>query len=129
MIHSLWWNNRTFDQAIHTQEGFYIFTRIAYVNDRMTDGELEVIAYVRVEAHVIDILNGLILLPYSGDAWPRFDPVQGIMGTHRTLLHYRMPEQFGPTCIVKLTFALDLEQVSCSRYLLDTRERLLIAFR
>ena len=66
MIQLLWWNNRTFNEAIHTQTRLYIFTPIAYVNDRMADGELEILAYVRVEAHDFDILNG-------GDAWPRFE--------------------------------------------------------
>jgi len=54
-------NDRTFDQVIHTQARFYNFTRIRCVNDRMTHRELEVLSYVGVEAHDVDILNGVIL--------------------------------------------------------------------
>jgi len=61
VIQLLWRNDRTFGQAFHTQARLYIFTLIAYVNDRMAVGELEILAYVRVKAHDVDILNGLIL--------------------------------------------------------------------
>ena len=61
MIQLLWRNDRTFDQAIGAQARFYIFTLIAYMNDRTAEGELELFAYVRVESHDVDILNGLIL--------------------------------------------------------------------
>jgi len=40
-----------------------------------------------------------------------------------------MLEQFGPPSIVKLTFPLDLDWVSRSRYLIETRHGSLIAFR
>jgi len=56
-----WRKDRTFNQAIHTQARLYIFTLIAYVNDWMADGVLEILAYVRVEAHDVDLLNGFIL--------------------------------------------------------------------
>jgi len=48
VIQRLWWNDRTFDQAIHTYARFYILTRISYVNDSMTHGEFEILAYVRI---------------------------------------------------------------------------------
>ena len=40
---------------------FIILTSTAYVNERMTHGELELIAYVRVEVCDVNVLNGLIL--------------------------------------------------------------------
>jgi len=46
--------------SIHTAR-LYILTSIPYVNDRMDEGELEILACVLIEAHDIDILNGLIL--------------------------------------------------------------------
>ena len=55
--------------------------------------------------------------------------VQGIAGKQRTLLHYGTSEQFGPPCIVKLAFSLELDQVSSSRYVLERRHRLFIALR
>ena len=56
------------------------------------------------------------------------NPVQGISITQRTLLHCGMSEQFAPPCTVKLTFPLELEHVSRSRYLLETPHGSLIAF-
>ena len=83
----------------------------------MTYGELELLAYVWVETHDIDKLNCFIL--------PRFTlethglgstTVQGITGTQRTLLYYRMREQFWflfhNTRLVKLAFSLDLDQIT-----------------
>jgi len=54
-------NDRTFNQAIHTQASFYILRHTPYVNDRMAHGELEVLAYVGVEDHCLDILYSLFL--------------------------------------------------------------------
>jgi len=54
-------NDRTFNPTIHTQTRLYILTHIPYVNDWMTQGELEVLANVRVEAYDVDILNGPVL--------------------------------------------------------------------
>ena len=91
---------------------------IDYLSDRVTHGELEILAYVRVEFHDIDILNGLILPCLIVETHCLGStPVQGITFTQRTLLYYGLSEQFGPPCIVKLTMSLDLEQVSRSRYL------------
>jgi len=97
------------------------------MNDRMTNGELEILAYVRVEARDIDILHGLILLCLIVETHGLGStPVQGNTGTQRTLLLYGMS---GPPCIVKLTFPLDLDQVSSSCYLFETPYGLLITFR
>jgi len=86
------------------RHAFYILTRIAYVNIRMIHRKLEILAYVRVEAHDVDILNGLILPCLVVDTHGLGStPVQGIMGTQRTLLHNGMSEQFGPPCIVRQT--------------------------
>ena len=126
-IKLLCWNDRTFDQAIHTQAQFCIFTSIPYINDGMTNGELEVLAYVWVEAYDIDILNGLILPCLIVETHSLgSSPVQDITVTQRVLLLYRMR---GTSCIVKLTFPLDFDQVSRSRYLLKTPHGSLITFR
>ena len=54
--------------------------------------------------------------------------VWGITGTQRTLFHYGMSEQLGPSCSIKITFPLDIEQVSRARYLIETPHGSLIAF-
>jgi len=61
VIQSLWSNDRIFDQAIDTPPRFFILTCMPYVNDQTNNWELEILAYVRVEARDVDILNGLIL--------------------------------------------------------------------
>ena len=122
MIQLLWRNDRTFNQAVHMETSFYISTPIPYVNDRMSNGELEMCAYVRVEAHDIDILNSLILpclIVETQDLGST--SVQSITCPQRTLMYYGMREQFGPPCIVKLTFQLEFYQVARSRYLLQAR--------
>jgi len=40
----------------------------------MAHGELEVLAYVGVEAHDVDVLMLSVSLDYSVDTWPRFVP-------------------------------------------------------
>ena len=90
----------------------------------MNDEELEILVYVRVEAHDVDLLNCLIIPCLIVETHGLGSTsVQGIMSAQRTLLHD------GPLCIVKLTFPLDLDQVSCSRYVLQARHRLFVAFR
>jgi len=108
MIQPLRRNDRTCYQIVHTQARFYFFSRIPHMNDRVTHWELKVLAYVRVQAHDIYILNSLV--------FPRLivlthglcsTPVQGITGTQRTLSYYRMRQQFrllfSYTRILKLT--------------------------
>jgi len=97
VIQFLWRNYRSFDEAIHTQTRLYIFTLIAYFNDRMADGKLEILAYVRVEAHDVNILNGLNLSWFVVEI-----RIASVRPPQRTLLHY------GPPCIVNLTFPVDL---------------------
>ena len=36
--------------------GFYVCARVLYVNDQMTDGELEIFTYVGVETHYVAVL-------------------------------------------------------------------------
>jgi len=90
----------------------------------MTYGELKVLACVRVETHDIDILNGSILQRFTVQTLGhRSTTVKGITVTQRTLLYYRMREQFWflfhNTRLVKLTIQLDLDQITdrviCSR--------------
>jgi len=118
------WNFRTFNDAIHTQERLYILTRIPYVNDHMADGELEIRAYVRVEANDVDIFNGLILSC-------RVVERQGFGSTsvHFITFPQRTLLNCGHPCIVKLTFPLLFDQVSSPGYLLQTRHCLFVAFR
>jgi len=99
VIQLLWRYDLTFDQANHTHARLYIITLIAYVNDRITDRELEILVYIRVEAHDVDILNCIILPCLIVETHGLGSTsVQGITGPQRTLLHYV------PACIVKLTF-------------------------
>ena len=112
------------------QARLYIFTSITYLNDGMTNGELEILAYIRVEAHGVDILNGLILPCLLVETHGLGStPAHSFTGTQRTLLHYGMREQFGPPGIVKLIFPLELEQVFRPRYLQETPHCSLTAFR
>ena len=78
----------------------------------MTYGELKVLPYEWVETHDIDILNGFILPRFTVETHGLGSTtVQGITGKQRTLLYYRMREQFWflfhITRLVKLAFPLD----------------------
>jgi len=116
VIQLLWRNDRTFNEAIHTQAPFYILKRIPYVNDRMTHGELEVLAYVRVEAHDIDILYSFILSCLIVETHGLgLTPIQSITIPQRTL---GMHVQIRPPCIFKLTFLLNFDQVAHSCHML-----------
>jgi len=87
VIQFLWRKDRTFNQAIHKQARFYILTRIPYVNYRMTQGELEVLAYIGIEAHDVDILYSLILPCLIVETHGLGStPLEGITGPQRTLL-------------------------------------------
>ena len=101
MIKSYGWNDLTFDQAIHMEACFLFLKHNTYVNDRMTYGELEVLVYVRVEAHDVNILNSFFPVPCNVDEWPRLGPCTGHHGyttasvalwharTVRTFLQYQ----------------------------------------
>jgi len=90
----------------------------------MTYGELKVLAYVWVQTHDIDILNGFFLPRFTVETHGLGSTtVQGNTDTQRTLLYYGMREQFGflfyNTRLVKLAFLLDLGRITRSRYLLQ----------
>jgi len=51
MIQPLWWNDRPFYKAIHTQAGFLVFASVSNMVNSMAHGEVETLAYIRVEAH------------------------------------------------------------------------------
>ena len=59
MVQTLWWNERTFYKAILTQAGFLVFARVSHMDDWKAHGELQILAYVRVEAHYVQILDSL----------------------------------------------------------------------
>jgi hypothetical protein len=50
MIQPLWRIARTLDKALLAQTGFPVFASVSHMDDRMAHGELEVLAYVRIEA-------------------------------------------------------------------------------
>jgi len=60
MKQSLWRNDRTFYQTVHTQAHFHILARVPYVIDWMTYGKLEILANVRIQTHNVDIFDSLI---------------------------------------------------------------------
>jgi len=114
MVRLLRRNDTTIYQTVHKQSGFHDLERISHIEERVTDGNLEILAYVRVDAHDIHILDTLIfphLIVETHGLNPT--PVQGIAGTYWTLVYYRMRKQFG--FLVKYTFPLYLD---CSCYLL-----------
>jgi hypothetical protein len=58
---NLWRNDRTFHETLLAQTGFPVFASVSHMNARMPHGELEVLAYVRIEAQDVYILNSLAL--------------------------------------------------------------------
>ena len=119
MVQLLWRNDSTIYQNVHTQARFLVLARISHMDDRVTHGKFEILAYVRVQAHdmhIFDCLNfpHFIVEPHG----VRPPTVQGIVGTQQTLSHYSMCEQFGFLSIVKFTFPLNLDLTAPSRYLL-----------
>jgi len=72
VIKPVWWNDWTFYKTILTQAGFIFFARVSHMDDWKASGELEILAYVRVEDHSVHILDILDLpAPYSVHAWPQ----------------------------------------------------------
>jgi len=71
-------------------------------------------------------------VPYSVNAWPRFDSVQGITGIVRALFYYRMHKEFGFvlrwTRFDKFTVPKNLYLISRSRYLFQTIYRAFIPY-
>ena len=79
----------------------------------VSDGKLEILAYVWVEAHDIHILKSLIVPHFIVETHGlRPATVQGITGTHWTLSYYGMCEYFG--FLVKFTFSLNHELLALS---------------
>jgi len=60
MVQFLWRNDSTLYEPVHTQAGFLLLTLFSRMDDRVTHGKLEKLAYVRVESHDIDILDSLV---------------------------------------------------------------------
>ena len=104
---------------VHTQAGFLILVHISHTDDRVSHGKLETLAYVRVQAHDVLILDSLFF-PHFIVETPNLRPlyVQGIASTQRTLSYYRMCEQFGFRSIVKFTLPLNFDLIACSCNLL-----------
>jgi hypothetical protein len=89
-------HNRTFHQSVHPQAGFLIYTRVTYVNSWVTYGELEILAYVGVQAHNIAILHRLLSHTNLVVKSHGFDstPVQSVACEEGLVSHHRMSEQF-----------------------------------
>jgi len=117
MIQFLWWNDSTLYQPIHTLASFHILALISNMDGGMTDGKLEILAYVRVETHDIHILDSLIFMHFILETHGlRRAPVQGITGTKRSLTYHSMREQFG--FLLKFTSPLNLDLIARACYLL-----------
>jgi len=83
--------------------------------DRMTVGELEILAYVWVETHDTHILDSLIFPHVIVETCNlRQIPVQGIAVTQRSLSYYRILKQVG--ILLKFTFPLNLDLIARSCY-------------
>ena len=117
MVQFLWRNDSTLYQPVHTQAGFRVLALVSHMDDGVSDGKLEILAYVWVEAHDIHILDSLVFTHFILETHSlRPTPVQSITGTQRSLAHYRMREQVG--FLLKFTFSLNLDLIARSCYLL-----------
>jgi hypothetical protein len=56
-LQSLWRNYRTIHEVLLAKTGFPVFASVSNTNDRMAHAEVEVLAYIRVNAHEVCILN------------------------------------------------------------------------
>jgi hypothetical protein len=61
MIQPLWRNDRTFHKTLLAQTGFPVFASVSHMDDQMAHGELEVLAFARIKAHDVYVLNSLAL--------------------------------------------------------------------
>ena len=83
----------------------------------VSDGKLEILAYVRVETQDIHMLDSLSFPHFIVETHSlRPVPVQGIAGTQWTLSYNRTREQFG--FLFKFTFPLNIDLIARSRYML-----------
>jgi len=62
MVQFLWRNDSTLYEPVHTQAGFLLLTLFSRMDDRVTHGKLEILAYVWVETHDFHIFDCLIFL-------------------------------------------------------------------
>ena len=83
----------------------------------VTHGKIEILAYVRVQAHNIHKLDCLVFLHFIVETHGlRPAPVQSFARTQQTMSYYKICQQFG--FLLKFTFPLKLDQISRSCYLL-----------
>ena len=59
MVQFLWRNDSTLYQPFHTQAGFRVLAIVSHMDGGVSDGNLEILAYVWVETHDIHILDSL----------------------------------------------------------------------
>jgi len=119
MVQFLRRNNNTLYQPIHTEGGFLVLAHISHMNESVTDGKLEILVYVWVEAHVIHILDSLIFPHFIVETHGlRPNHVEGIASTQWTVSYNKMREQFGFRSIVKFTLPLNFDLIACSCNLL-----------
>ena len=110
----LWRHDITLYQPVHTEASFHVLAYISHMNDGVTDGKLEILAYVRIEALDIHLLDSLVFLHFTVETHGfRPTPVQGIAGTQRTLSYYRMRDQVG--FLLKFTIPLHFDLIARSR--------------
>ena len=103
MVQFLWRNDSTLYQPIHTQAGFHVLALVSHMDGGVSDGKLEILAYVSVETHDIHISDSLIITHFIVENYSlRPTTVQSITGTRRSLSHYRMHEEVG--YLLKFTF-------------------------
>jgi len=59
MMQPLWRNDRIFYKDLLAQTGILVFAIVFHMDDRMAHGDLEVLAYIRIKAFDVYILNSL----------------------------------------------------------------------
>ena len=57
-----WREDCAIHQTFHLKAGVYVFARVTYVYDRMTNRKLVILTDVWIQTHDIAILNRLILI-------------------------------------------------------------------
>ena len=78
----MWRYDSTQYQPLHTQACYRVLARIPHMDARVSDGKLEILAYVRVETHDIHILDSLVFLYFIVEPHGlRPSPIQSVTGT------------------------------------------------
>ena len=92
----------------------------------ITHVKLEILAYVRIEAHYVYIMKSRLPEPYSVNHGLGYKPVQIVPGTESALTHCWVGEQFRCcyTSIVKFTLPLNADLVYDTSYLLQSCQSL-----